>query len=366
MIRFILILALIHFYKSDEVKAYSITGHTIISNIASSELDSATRMHVLAALDGKSFEQAGLWMDEVRHDHKYDFMRNWHFINIEKGQNYTDGSSDNIIFALNKVLRDFDGKNKLSSEQIKTNLLILFHLIADLHQPLHVGYGDDRGGNEMQVNFAGKGTNLHRVWDDFIIQNQNIKLDDCLGYVNQLTEDEKKRICNINLVDWMNESRSLLDDVYNFNGHVLNEEYMSRMKPVVEKLLAKAGLRLAAILKYYFKDAVNLSVIESKDTLNLTAADAINHIGENAVVCGKVFTTKFIDKPGRKPTFLNLGASYPNQLLTIVIFGADRPNFTYKPESFLIDKNVCAKGRIELYKEKPQIIVSKPDQILLQ
>lgn len=44
-------------------------------------------------------------------------------------------------------------------------LKYVVHLAADIHQPLHAGFGDDRGGNSYQVQALGKGTNLHALWD---------------------------------------------------------------------------------------------------------------------------------------------------------------------------------------------------------
>ena len=55
------------------------------------------------------------------------------------------------------------------------DLLELFHLIGDLHQPLHVGFGEDKGGNTFEVQFNDKGSNLHKVWDSEIIEYKNLR-----------------------------------------------------------------------------------------------------------------------------------------------------------------------------------------------
>jgi hypothetical protein len=66
------------------------------------------------------------------------------------------------------------------------------------------------------------------------------------------------------------------------------------------------------------------------------------------------------------PTYLEIGAEYPNQLLTIVIWGKYRQNFEYRPEMVYAFRNACITGKLELNKDKPQIIVSKPSQVVLQ
>ena len=360
------LIAIVVFLSNNIASAYDSAGHTMVAQIAWNYLDSTTRENVLNYLGGTSFEDAAVYMDEIKSDKSNDYMRPWHYINIPKGEAYKRNGEDNIIFQLNKALNDFSVLNSLSKAQVKNDLLKVFHFMGDLHQPLHVGYGDDRGGNDWQVNIAGRGTNLHKVWDEIIIKQGNITLDSCLTYAATIPDSELMQIRNINVISWMNESRALLDTVYNFNGHKMDEKYLSNMKPIVEKLLVNAGIRLASVLELYFKNPSMLATPLSKDTIKITDAEAKDHIGEMAVVCGKVYTTKFLDGKGKKPTFLNLGASYPEQTMTIVIFDKDRPNFDYEPDKFLLDKNVCVTGKIKLYNGKVEVIVSKPDQMLIQ
>lgn len=360
------LLSFIALFSTNIAFAYDSVGHTIVAQLAYNYLDSTTTQNVLNYLKGTSFEDAAVYMDEIKSDKSNDYMRPWHYINIPKGESYIPDGEDNIIFQLNKTLKDFDNFKSLKNDQVKTDLLLVFHLIGDLHQPLHVGYADDRGGKDWQVQVVGKGTNLHSVWDELIIQHENITLESCMAYAATISANEFQKLKNINVIQWMNESRLLLDTLYNFNGHKMDEKYLSNMKPVVEKLLVHGGIRLAAVLEKYFKNPTILAIPLSKDTIKITDAEAKDHIGEMALVCGKVFTTKFFDGKGKKPTFLNLGASYPNQSLTIVIFEKDRPNFDYEPDKFLLDKNICVTGRIKLYNGKVEVIANKPEQLLIQ
>ena len=90
--------------------------------------------------------------------------------------------------------------------------------------------------------------------------------------------------------------------------------------------------------------------------------DAINHVGENAVVCGVVASAKYATSTRRQPTFLNLQRPYPDQVFTAVIWGADRGAFEYPPES-LAGKRICVSGQITTYKGVAEIIVNSPSQI---
>ena len=78
--------------------------------------------------------------------------------------------------------------------------------------------------------------------------------------------------------------------------------------------------------------------------------DAANHIGDSVKVCGKVSGIRFLENSNGQPTFINLGPSYPNQLLTIVIWGQLRIKFEKTPEALFADKEICVTGKIELYK----------------
>ena len=48
----------------------------------------------------------------------------------------------------------------------------IYHLVGDLHQPLHAGYAKDRGGNLFNITLAGESSNLHTFWDSTLIKKQ--------------------------------------------------------------------------------------------------------------------------------------------------------------------------------------------------
>jgi hypothetical protein len=89
------------------------------------------------------------------------------------------------------------------------------------------------------------------------------------------------------------------------------------------------------------------------------------HVGDSVKVCGLVYDTYFAARSENTPTFLNIGAKYPNQLLTVVIWTDTRKLFEVKPEEFYLNKNVCIIGKIELYNEKPQIVIKTKEHIMI-
>jgi hypothetical protein len=97
----------------------------------------------------------------------------------------------------------------------------------------------------------------------------------------------------------------------------------------------------------------------------LTAAEAKDHIGEQATVCGKVASTRYAATTRGKPTFLNLDKPYPSQVFTVLIWGESREKFG-NPEERYRDKQVCVTGKITEYRKAPEIVVSEPQNIEVQ
>src|SRR5262249_52307866 len=100
-------------------------------------------------------------------------------------------------------------------------------------------------------------------------------------------------------------------------------------------------------------------------TGSLTSAEAKNHIGERATVCGNVVSAHYAARTKGNPTFLNLDEPYPKQIFTILIWGNDRDKFG-NPETKFQNKRVCVTGVIKDYRGKPEIVAEQPNQIQLQ
>jgi hypothetical protein len=97
----------------------------------------------------------------------------------------------------------------------------------------------------------------------------------------------------------------------------------------------------------------------------ITAGEAKNHVGEKTTVCGKVVGIHFVSSGKGQPTFIHFDEQYPNQIFTVVIWGADRPKFG-RPEETYLDKDVCVTGKIAMYLRIPQIVATNPNQIRLR
>ena len=92
---------------------------------------------------------------------------------------------------------------------------------------------------------------------------------------------------------------------------------------------------------------------------------ASEHEGDSVIICSKVYGGKFFSNKEPTITLLNVGAAYPNSLLTIVIKGDNRTVFSNKPEEFYINKEICVTGTIRIFKGKPEIEISSEKAITI-
>ena len=116
-------------------------------------------------------------------------------------------------------------------------------------------------------------------------------------------------------------------------------------------------------MKYFFLliiAAITSPVFAQKE---IKIEDAKNHVGDTVKICSKILGGKFLENAKDMPTLLNAGGNYPNALLTVVISAEARKQFTNKPEEYYTGKTVCVTGKIELYKDKPQIVIINESQI---
>jgi hypothetical protein len=233
--------------------AWGAFGHELVGDIAKVYVKKSVADSVQKYLGDMTWAKAAVWMDEIRSDHSFDNFKPLHYINIDEGKEYEDTNEVNIINGLIRLIRELkEDRSKLSPDTINMELKILFHLMGDLHQPLHVGYGIDKGGNTVEVYTLIKTTNLHSAWDTEIIENDKTFKSELIAMSKKLTNEEIKKQKRVDVIAWMNESRSFLPQVYDFKKSNIDEAYVAKNIPLMEKQILYAGIRLAGVLNFIF------------------------------------------------------------------------------------------------------------------
>ncbi|MBN8702739.1 MAG: S1/P1 nuclease [Bacteroidetes bacterium] len=227
--------------------AWGAEGHKMTVQVAKHFLNPGVEDSVNKYLGTMSWEEASVWMDEMRSNSTYDYMKPWHYANEEKGKNYEKQKGENIVNKLEEVI------SELKKKPSKTDLLILFHLMGDIHQPLHCGYAEDKGGNTVQLQFFGKGTNLHKVWDSEIIEKGKVTTEGCIKALKIKSKEDISFYTNGGAAYWFNDSRRNLELAYDLPNPTESQKYLELNKPFVELSIGKGGLQLAQVLNEIFK-----------------------------------------------------------------------------------------------------------------
>lgn len=231
-------------------------GHRVTGRIAEKHLTNRAKRNIDRLLKGQSLAFVSTYADEIKSDRKYTKYNPWHYVNFPIGEKY-DPSKRNpagdIIYAIaycTKVLKDENSSN----EDKVFHLKMLVHLVGDLHQPLHIGRAEDKGGNDIQVRWFNNGTNLHSVWDTKMIDSFNMSYIELANNAEQLSKNEIKAIQEGSVTDWMYETRNLTVKAYNSVkvGQKLRHRYSYLYFPIVREQLQKGGIRLAKILNDIF------------------------------------------------------------------------------------------------------------------
>lgn len=267
--------------SSGSALAWGPTGHRAVGEIATRFLDTKALVEIHKILDGQSLARVSTWPDEIKSEPEtYSHTYNWHYTTwpteVHDHSEHTETTSTGFLLkSINEqmaVLKDVNQPKDKKAFAIK----FLVHLVGDLHQPLHVGNGTDQGGNFCKVTFHGRQFNLHALWDEGMIDFTNLSYTELAKFASEgKTVDEVRRIKAGTVVEWTQESKNLVPQLYPAEvvatqepmsiktyckKEVLPEEmpklayeYSYKWMPVIEKRIYEAGVRLGVLLNQAFK-----------------------------------------------------------------------------------------------------------------
>src|SRR5690606_28342514 len=192
-------------------------GHRIVGQLAEWHLSKRAKKNIEALLKNETLPMVANWMDEIRSDDQYNYATTWHYLTVEDGKGYDPSIQEKGGDAYGQMLKIFDAlkSDRLSSKEEIEYLKMLVHLVGDLHQPLHVGRGDHRGGNDIEVYYFNQRTNLHSVWDTKMIEGQHLSYTEMAQHLN--TRADKSFIRKLQAADpseWLKEAQSFRPMVY--------------------------------------------------------------------------------------------------------------------------------------------------------
>ncbi|MFO0909580.1 MAG: S1/P1 nuclease [Isosphaeraceae bacterium] len=242
------------------VFAWGRIGHRASARVAEARLTPAARAALRALLEpGESLADLSTWADEVRPDRPETGP--WHYVNVPLTESRYDARFCPARGCVVGKIQEFRSRladRTASRSERRDALRFLVHFVQDLHQPLHVGERSDRGGNDLQVQFLGQGSNLHRVWDYGLFERRyrdDVALSQAIRSV--LDTDAASKWRGGTVEDWATESLLAARQAYTAvgtnrplrKGARLEASYVEANLPMARERLAASALRLAEMLE---------------------------------------------------------------------------------------------------------------------
>ena len=257
-IKLLLLIPFLFFMKSssDEAVFWGKNGHRATGEIAEKHLTRKAKRSIDKILKGQSLAFVATYADEIKSDKKYNKYYSWHYINMDLDQTYEETEKNpkgDLVTGINTCIEILNDKNS-SDDEKNFHLKMLVHFMGDLHQPMHIGRKEDKGGNSIQVEWFGKGSNLHRVWDTNMIDDWEMSYIELADNADDLSKTQIETIEKGTLIDWVNEVHIVTNEVYNSveKGENLRYKYSYNHFGTVRTQLQKGGIRLAKVLNDIF------------------------------------------------------------------------------------------------------------------
>ena len=250
VVLFVLFLSVTNLY------AWGSLGHRIVAEIAMNNLSLVANQNIKQLIGHTNLAFVSNWADEIKRDKKWYESYSWHFVNVSTGKLYKNSiksPSGDIIMTIKDQVKVLANK-KTKKDDKKNAIKFLVHLVADIHHPLHNGYAKDRGGNEIKINWMGRKTNLHYIWDYNIIESQKLSYTEYASFLNLEYGKTKDKFKNDSLMTWHKESRDYLVKLYSFKqSKVWEKQYIHQHIGFINLRLYQAGIRLASLLNDIFE-----------------------------------------------------------------------------------------------------------------
>ena len=308
------------FLMSHQVLAWGDLAHEAVGEIAERNLTPKAKAFVVSILGVETLAYASIFPDIVRPDKRFLGYNPYHFLAVPYGKRYEGLSEEEKVDKDANVIiqkaKDVFTNPAYSQAQKSLMLKYLIHVVGDVHQPLHVGNGDDIGANLCYVFVYNKSklekVNLHYVWDillveeikrNFLKEHKNIKHFTYSDFVGLILSENKgatalnyQSVSQEPIMTWYQESQQLHSRVYPdkketapnqrsyckkfdektkqvINGNydesklpILNQKYINESLKIIKKQILKGGYHLAALLN---KIATSSTIDENDDRYNV-------------------------------------------------------------------------------------------------
>ena len=240
-------------------RAWGPLGHRLVALLAWDDLTPQARRQAEVLLQGEPDPTlAGIasWADDLRKNDPVlgRTSARWHFVNLgehdcayEQVRDCPGGNC--VVEAIHAQAAILADRTRTHAERLQA-LKFVVHFVGDVHQPLHAGYAHDKGGNDVQVNFDGRGTNLHTLWDSRMLLSTGRSEQ---AYLDHLRTLPRPTLAAMTLpppaAAWAEQScRVVIQPDFYPRRAKLEQAYVDKHLPIAERQLRAGGVALAAVL----------------------------------------------------------------------------------------------------------------------
>ena len=251
--------------------AWGPEGHEVVAALAQSLLSDPAKAGVQSVIGNSTLSSVSNWADQVRSQR--DETYNWHFVDIPKSaasfsedrdcflptNGHAGAATDHHNCVVDRItlFKQILADTTRAPQDRQEALKFIVHFVADVHQPFHA-VGDEAGGNRVLITEFGstqcngnRPCNLHGAWDSGMIEHTGMNRDAYVQHLQQFI-GATHLVASGNPGDWANESHLAGQTAWLDDGGVIDDAYYNTQIQVVDKRLALAGLRLAALLEDVF------------------------------------------------------------------------------------------------------------------
>lgn len=244
-----------------DTNAWGLLGHRIIGQIADKYLSKKAKKEIRKLLGNESIAMASNWPDFIKSDPSFNYLNSWHYVNLPSGLSKEDVikylETDTIPNIYNRIkMLAVDMKNPNTSQQQKImDLRLIIHFMGDLHQPMHTARKEDLGGNQIKLMWFNENSNLHKVWDENLIDYQQLSYTEYSNTLAFASPEQIKEWQGTSVQESIYESYQICEKLYTEirPNDKLSYKYNFDHIGIVESQLLKGGVRLAKFLNDIFE-----------------------------------------------------------------------------------------------------------------
>ena len=278
-------LALTLFLAPRPAEAWGPNGHRIVAQIAEDSLSPSALAAVREIAGTKGLALLATWADFIRSEPKWDCVKPWHYLTVEDAESLEKGLAreaqtselcrglfdegdlpENVVEAIDYLaailsgeqdtvdsfaaLLEGSGVEPYEGSMRLTALALVVHFVGDIHQPLHVGRGGDLGGNRIRVEWFGRPTSLHSLWDSGLLENEHLSFTEFVTFLEQEHGGEDVEFGS-GAATWARESfshRSQVYDIGDGDPAQLSYDYATAQNALLKQRLYRSGKRLGKLL----------------------------------------------------------------------------------------------------------------------